>query len=65
MSVYDPRDPQSDVPPGTEYLPRPAVPVVPVVPAVGPFGTSQSTLRRFSSLIQLGAWIVNGLIALR
>jgi hypothetical protein len=59
MSVYDPHDPQYDVTPGTEYQPRT------VVPEVGPFGTSQSTLRRFSGLIQLGAWIVNGLIALR
>lgn len=59
MSVYDPRDPRYDATPGEEYRPRPDL------PGVGPFGTSQATLARVSGLIQLGAWIINGLIALR
>ena len=59
MAVYDPRDPRSDNTPGQEYRPRPAV------PEVGPFSTSQSTLRRVSGLINLGALVVNGLIGLR
>ncbi len=59
MAVYDPRDPRYDNTPGQEYRPRSAV------PEVGPFGTNQSTLRRVSGLINLGALVVNGLIGLR
>ncbi len=59
MSVYDPRDPRYDESPAREYRPRPDAPVV------GPFGTSQSTLTRVGGLIQLGAWVVDGLIGLR
>ncbi len=59
MSVYDPRDPRDSEIPAREYRPRPDV------PAVGPLGTNQATLARVSGLIQLGGWIVNGLIGLR
>src|SRR5512140_1991178 len=59
MSVIDPRDPRYTESPAQEYVPRPEV------PAVGPLGTSQATLTRVSGLIQLGAWIINGLIGLR
>jgi hypothetical protein len=59
MSVYDPRDPRYDQSPAREYAPRPDV------PEVGPFGTSQTTLARVAGLIQLGAWVVDGLIGLR
>lgn len=59
MTVYNPRDPRYDQSPAREYRPRADV------PEVGPFGTSQSTLMRVSGLIQLGAWVVNGLIGLR
>jgi hypothetical protein len=61
MSVYDPRDPRYDPTesPAREYTPRTDV------PPVGPFGTSQTTLARVAGLIQLGAWIIDGLIGLR
>ncbi len=35
------------------------------LPETGPFGTSQSTLRRVTGLIELGTLIVNSLIGLR
>ncbi len=35
------------------------------LPETGAFGTSQSTLRRFTGLIELGTLIVNSLIGLR
>ncbi len=59
MAVYDPRDPRYDTSPARELRPRA------VAPEIGPFGTSQTTLRRVSGLIDLGALVVNGLIALR
>ncbi len=61
MAVYDPRDPRYDpsTAPGQEYRPRTDV------PTVGPGSTDQSTLRRVSGLINLGAMVINGLIALR
>ena len=59
MAVYDPRDPRYDNAPGQEYRPRAAL------TEVGPFGTSQSTLRRVSGLINLGALVINGQIGLR
>ena len=34
-------------------------------PEIGPFGTSQTALRRVSGLIELGAVVVNALIGLR
>ncbi len=60
MAVYDPRDPRYDpTTPGQEYRPRNTL------PEVGAFGTSQSTLRRVSGLINLAALVINGLIGLR
>lgn len=60
MAVYDPRDPRYEPStPGQEYRPRNAP------PEVGAFGTSQSTLRRVSGLINLGALVINGLVGLR
>jgi hypothetical protein len=60
MAVYDPRDPRYDpAAPGEEYRPRQAV------PESAAFNTNQATLRRVSGLINLGAMVVNGLIALR
>ncbi len=59
MSVYDPRDPRYDNSPARELRPRGAA------PDVGPLGTNQTTLRRVSGLIDLGALVVNGLIGLR
>ena len=60
MSVYDPRDPRIDTSPAKELRPRAAA-----APEIGPFGSSQSTLRRVSGLIELGTIVVNGLIGLR
>ncbi len=60
MAVYDPRDPRyENTTPGEEYRPRNTL------PEVGAFGTSQSTLRRVSGLINLAALVINGLIGLR
>lgn len=59
MSVYDPRDPRNDQSPAREYTPRSSA------PEVGPVASSQTTLARVAGLIQLGAWVVDGLIGLR
>ena len=59
MAVYDPRESRYDTSPARALRPRA------VVSEIGPFGTSQSTLRRVSGLIDLGALVVSGVIALR
>ncbi len=60
MAVYDPRDPRYDPnTPGQEYQPRTTKPNV---AATSP---DQTSLRRLSGLINLGAMVINGLIGLR
>jgi hypothetical protein len=59
MTVNTPLDPLGDSGRLNPLRPRG------VAPDVGAFGTSQSTLRRVSGLIELGTMVVIGLIGLR